>query len=169
MRGRIVHRLLQALPAVAPERRMEAARKPFSRIKDFSEAERDDIIREVLGVLNDARFASLFAPGSRAEVPIVGLISPSQRVSGQLDRLAVTESEVLIADYKSDRTIPHKVEEIPPGHIEQLALYCAVLRKVYPNHMVRAALVWTLGPALIEVPAALLDAALSRLSAGKNT
>ena len=169
MRGRIVHRLLQALPAVAPERRIEAARKPFVRTKDFSAAERDDIIREVLAVLNDTRFASLFAVGSRAEVPIVGLVSPTQRVSGQVDRLAVTESEVLIADYKSDRTVPRELDDIPPGHIEQLALYRAVLRKLYPNHLVRAALIWTLGPALIEVPAATLDAALSRLSTRKNT
>src|SRR4029077_19550211 len=164
MRGRIVHRLLQALPAVAPEHRMESARKPFARIKDFSAAERDDIIREVLAVLNDTRFASLFAPGSRAEVPIVGLVSPAQQVAGQVDRLAVTASEVLIADYKSDRTVPRELDDIPPGHIEQLALYRAVLRKLYPNHLVRAALVWSLGPALIEVPTATLDAALSRLS-----
>ncbi|TMJ02242.1 MAG: double-strand break repair helicase AddA [Alphaproteobacteria bacterium] len=164
MRGRIVHRLLQALPAVAPERRMEAARKPFARTKDFGEAERDDIVREVLGVLNDARFASLFARLSRAEVPIVGYVSDGRKVSGQVDRLAVTDAEVLIADYKSDRTVPHRLEDIQPGHVEQLALYRAVLRKLYPNHSVRAALVWTLGPTLIELPAGVLEAALSRVS-----
>jgi ATP-dependent helicase/nuclease subunit A len=164
MRGRIVHQLLQALPAVAPEHRAGAAKKPFARAQVFSDAERDDIIREVLGVLNDGRFASLFAPGSRAEVPIVGYVADGRKVSGQVDRLAVTESEVLIADYKSDRTVPHGLEDAPAGHIEQLALYRAVLRKLYPNHMVRAALVWTLGPRLIELPASVLDAALSRVS-----
>jgi ATP-dependent helicase/nuclease subunit A len=155
---------LQALPALPPERRAEAARKPFARLKDFSEAERDALIAEVLNVLNDARFASLFAPSSRAEVPIVGRLSPSLRVSGQVDRLAVTESEVLIADYKSDRAVPRSLDDVPQGHIGQLALYRAVLRKLYPNHAVRAALVWTVGPALIEIPAALLDTALSRLA-----
>jgi ATP-dependent helicase/nuclease subunit A len=169
MRGRIVHRLLQALSALPPERRAEAARKPFARAKEFSEAERDAIIREVLGVLDDARFASLFGAASHAEVPIAGYISDGRKVSGQVDRLAVTESEVLIADYKSDRTVPHKLEEISPGHIEQLALYRAVLRKLYPDHAVRAALVWTLGPKLIELPAAVLDAAWLRLAHSKNT
>ena len=48
----------------------------------------------------------------------------------------------------------------------QLALYRAVLRELYPNHSVRAALVWTAGPALTELPAPLLDAELSRLAAG---
>jgi len=171
-RGRIVHRLLQALPALAPERRAEAAGKPFARIKDFSDAERDAIIGEVLAVLGDARFAPLFGPGSRAEVPIVGYVSHGghrQKVSGQVDRLAVTESAVLIADYKSDRAVPRAADAIPQSYVGQLALYRAVLRLLYPNHEVRAALVWTLGPVLIEVPSALLDAELSRLGTPKNT
>jgi ATP-dependent helicase/nuclease subunit A len=169
-RGRIVHRLLQALPAVAPEHRAEAARKPFARLKEFSEAERESIIGEVLAVLDDVRFAPLFAEGSRAEVPIVGYVGERRlKVSGQVDRLAVTEKAVLIADYKSDRTVPRDANDIPQGHIGQLALYRAVLQLLYPNHEVRAALVWALGPVLIEVPAARLDAELSRLGARKNT
>jgi ATP-dependent helicase/nuclease subunit A len=171
-RGRIVHRLLQALPALPHERRAAAAQRPFARTKEFSGAERDNIIGEVLAVLDGARFAPLFAAGSRAEVPIVGYVSQGgtrQKVSGQVDRLAVTESEVLIADYKSDRAVPRRMEDIPQNHIGQLALYRAVLRRLYPNHEVRAALIWTLGPALIEVSAELLDSALSRLATRKHT
>jgi ATP-dependent helicase/nuclease subunit A len=164
-RGRIVHRLLQALPVLPPKNRAETARKHLARAKDFSDSERDTIRREVLGLLDDARFASLFAEGSRAEVPIVGIVSQGERVSGQVDRLAVTDSEVLIADYKSDRFVPSRVEDISQAYVRQLALYRAVLQRLYPNHRVRAALVWTAGPALMELPAALLDAALSRLSA----
>ena len=99
-------------------------------------------------------------------MPIVGFVSQNERVSGQVDRLAVTPSEVLIADYKSDRIVPNRTEDISPSYVRQLALYRAVLRKLYPNHSVRAALVFTAGPALIELPAPLLDAELSRLAAG---
>jgi ATP-dependent helicase/nuclease subunit A len=165
-RGRVVHRLLQALPALPSERRAEAARKHLARANDLEPADHEALLREVLAILDDARFASLFAENSRAEVPIVGLVSPRERVSGQVDRLAVTATEVLIADYKSDRTVPAKVEEISPSYVRQLALYRAVLRKLYPNHTVRAALIFTAGPALIELPAPLLDAELSRLAAG---
>jgi ATP-dependent helicase/nuclease subunit A len=165
-RGRTVHRLLQALPALPPDRRAEAARKHLVRAKDLDETDCEPLLREVLAILNEAHFASLFAENSRAEVPIVGVISPGGRVSGQVDRLAVTASEVLIADYKSDRAAPKRAEEIPPSYVRQLALYRAVLRKLYPNHAVRAALVFTAGPALMELPAALLDAELSRLVTG---
>jgi len=165
-RGRIVHRLLQALPPLLPERRAEAARKHLARAKDLEAAEHDRVLREVLAILDDARFASLFTEHSRAEVPIVGMVAPGGRVSGQVDRLAVTDKEVLIADYKSDAAVPAAISEISPNYIRQLALYRAVLRKLYPNHTVRAALIFTAGPRLMELPAALLETELSRLVTG---
>ena len=152
-RGRIVHRLLQALPAIAPERRAEAIRRYLARDeKDFSDAERAVIAAEVLTVLDDPRFAPLFAPDSRAEVPIVGRLPGGVEVSGQVDRLAVTAEAVLIADYKTNRPAPQRVENVPQAYVRQLALYRAVLGVLYPGRAVRAALVWTEGPALMEVP-----------------
>jgi ATP-dependent helicase/nuclease subunit A len=47
--------------------------------------------------------------------------------------------------------------------VTQLALYRAVLRQIYPNHAIRAALLWTERPLLMELPAMVLDAALARL------
>jgi ATP-dependent helicase/nuclease subunit A len=76
---------------------------------------------------------------------------------------------VLIADYKSDRVIPDQADGIPEYYLTQLALYRAVLRKLYPNHRVRAALVFTAGPALIEIPEPMLDLAMSRLNAIQDT
>ena len=40
----------------------------------------------------------------------------------------------------------------------QLALYRAVLRRLYPDRPVRAALLWTEVPDLMEIPADALDA-----------
>ena len=79
-------------------------------------------------MLDDPRFAALFRPGSRAEVPIVGrLTGRTLAVSGQVDRLAVTTDAVLIADYKTNRPAPRRFEDVPPAYIRQLALYRAVL------------------------------------------
>jgi ATP-dependent helicase/nuclease subunit A len=161
-RGRILHRLLQALPGLPAERRAEAAQQHVSRIRELSAGERDTIVREVLGLLDDARFSGLFAEGSRAEVPIAGVLDGAH-VSGQVDRLAITATEVLIADYKSDRAVPH-ADDIPQAYIGQLALYRAVLRLLYPNHYVRAALIFTAGPVLTELAETALDNAMSRLT-----
>ena len=103
---------------------------------DWSEAERDALARQVLALLDDARFAPVFAAGSRAEVAIVGrLARPGgpALVSGQIDRLVVTPSEVLIVDYKTGPAPPPAPAEAPPAYIRQLALYRAVLEKLYPR------------------------------------
>jgi ATP-dependent helicase/nuclease subunit A len=162
-RGRVVHRLLQALPALPSERRAEAARQHVARVKELQESERETIVVEVLSLLEDARFAALFAARAQAEVSIAGILADGQRVSGVVDRLAVTDTQVLIADYKSDRAVPSSIERIPDSYVGQLALYRAVLRRLYPNHHVRAVLIWTAGPALTELPDAVLDHAMSKL------
>ena len=46
--------------------------------------------------------------------------------------------------------MPPTAKEAPPAYVEQLALYRAVLGRIYPGRTVRAALVWTEGPALME-------------------
>jgi ATP-dependent helicase/nuclease subunit A len=157
---------MQSLPDIAPERRAEAARRHLARAaKKFQEAEREAILAQVLAVMEDARFSALFA-NSRAEVPIVGrLAGPGGEiaVSGQVDRLAVTPDCVWIADYKSNRPPPRRLQDVPPAYIAQLALYRAVLAKLY-DRPVRAALIWTEGPDLMEIPAAALDAALARVT-----
>ena len=130
-RGTLVHRLLQALPAIAPEARTPAAQRHLARAGAlFSAAERDSMLAQVRLILEDPRFAELFGAGSRAEVPIVGRISAGGRtiaVSGQVDRLAVTPGGVLIADYKTNRPAPRRLEDVPRGYLSQLALYRAVL------------------------------------------
>jgi ATP-dependent helicase/nuclease subunit A len=85
-------------------------------------------------------------------------------VSGQIDRLVVTPEAILIADYKTNRIVPETVEAAPPAYVGQLALYRAVLGKIYAARNVRAALVWTEGPVLMEFSASTLDAALARVT-----
>jgi ATP-dependent helicase/nuclease subunit A len=81
-------------------------------------------------------------------------------VSGLVDRLAVTADSVLIADYKTNRPAPRRPEDVPT-YVTQLALYRAVLARLYPGKRVRAALIWTDVPDLMELSATALDAALA--------
>jgi len=166
-RGRILHRLMQSLPDI-PEAARKAAIEHYLKntAADFAPAEQAELARHVLTILNDLVFADLFAPGSRAEVPIVGRLAregaPAFTVAGQVDRLAVTGDSVLIADYKTDRTLPSDPAAVPDRYVGQLALYRAVLQRVYPGKTIRTALIFTGGPTVIELPGAALDAALAR-------
>jgi len=167
-RGVLMHRLLQSLPDIAHAERTAAARRHLARnAADFTAAECESMVQAVCRLLNDLRFAELFLPGSRAEVPIVGRLRGANgtiTVSGQVDRLVVAEDAVLLADYKTNRPAPRRMEDVPEPYVAQLALYRAVLGQLYPEKAVRAALVWTDVPDLMEMPAARLDAALTRVT-----
>jgi ATP-dependent helicase/nuclease subunit A len=170
-RGTLVHRLLQSLPEMDAARRLDAAARYLARnAGDWSEAERAALARSVLDLIADARFAEVFAPGSRAEVSIVGRLPrpgrPPALVSGQIDRLVVTPTEVLIVDFKTNHAPPTKAAEAPAAYLRQLALYREVLAKLYPGRPVRAALVWTETPEFMEISVPALDAALASLGAG---
>jgi ATP-dependent helicase/nuclease subunit A len=165
-RGVLMHRLLQSLPDLHPAARLEAGRRHLARTAGaLSVGERETMLGEVRAVLEDPRFAELFQPGSRAEVPIVGRLEyqgRNLRVSGLVDRLAVTPDAVLIADYKTNRPAPATIEDVPEAYITQLALYRAVMSQLYPGRSIRAALLFTEVPELMEIPAATLDRALAR-------
>jgi len=163
LRGTLLHRLMQSLPDIPAERRRHAADDYLARKGgDLSAEDRAELAAQVMLVLEDPRFYELYGPHSRAEVPIVGRIEiggKTIKVSGQIDRLAVSQSTVLIADFKTNRPPPRRLEEVP-HYVRQLALYRAVLAKLYPDKIVRAALIWTEVPDLMEVSAEVLDSAL---------
>ncbi|MBM3569868.1 MAG: double-strand break repair helicase AddA, partial [Alphaproteobacteria bacterium] len=169
-RGRIVHRLLQLLPELPVARRAAAARRFLADPAHGLDATaREALAAEVLAVLADAAFAPIFAPGSRAEVPIAGLVG-QVAVSGQIDRLAIGSEEILAVDFKTNRAPPAAPETAAPAYLAQMAAYRALLRRAFPGRRVRTALVWTDGPRLMALPDALLDRHLpARLDSDPST
>ncbi len=159
-RGRLVHRLLQTLPEVPPEERPAAAARFLARpVWSLSVARQAEIAREVHAVLTDPAWGALFGPGSRAEVPVVGMVG-ERILSGQVDRLVVTPEAVLIVDFKTNRPPPRRAAEVAPVYVRQMAAYRAALACIYPGRAIRCALLWTDGPTLMPLDAALLDDSL---------
>jgi ATP-dependent helicase/nuclease subunit A len=164
-RGLIIHRLLQSLPDLSPAQRRKAAAAYVKRPGwDLDEAAQEEIVTETLAVLNLPGFAPLFAEGSKAEVPLTGLVG-GFAVSGQVDRLAVTDTDVWIIDYKTNRPPPRKHDRVDPAYVFQMATYRAALRAIYPDRAIRCVLLWThggeTGPFTMELNAAQMDEALN--------
>ncbi len=159
-RGRLIHRLLQSLPDLPRDDRAPAVRRFLANpAQNLAAAEQVALAAEVLAVLDHPDFAAVFAPGSQAEVPLAGTIG-TMTISGQVDRLVVMPSQILLVDYKSNRPPPADVAQVGLAYLRQMALYRAALRQIFPDRPVRAALLWTDGPRLMELPPALLDTAL---------
>ncbi len=167
--GRIVHALLQHLPDIEPSRRREAGDRYLkARAENLPELQRVAILEDVLRLIDDPALAEIFGEGSRVEVAVSGrLARPGGRdldVAGQIDRLAIGPDGVWIADFKTGRARP--VDDTPQTYLTQLALYRAVMAELYPGRSVRALLVWTAGPSVVEIEAGRLDAALERVLRG---
>ena len=169
-RGILVHALLEHLPALSPDLWQAAAVRVLDRNgRDLSDEQRAEIIVEAIRVLEHKEFANLFAANSSAECSFIASIDapkaldPGLRISGQIDRLVVTEREVLIIDYKTNRHVPLNAKEIPTAYIAQLAAYRLSVRPLFGDKSIRCALLWTKQPSLMWLPDALLDQYESQL------
>ena len=163
-RGRLMHELLRHLPALPAADRAAAARRFLGHAAHgLDEREIASWSAEALAVIEAPDHRALFAEGSRAEVPLIGSVRTPRgvfTVSGQVDRLAVTSREVMIVDYKTNRPPPADAEGVALTYRRQLALYRALLGTIYPTHIVRAFLLWTATPRLMEVDAETLDSSM---------
>lgn len=154
-RGRLLHELLRHLPALPSGERPAAARRFLAQPGHGLAPE--DVERwaaEALAVTEAPEHAALFAEGSRAEVPLIGTVQTPRgtfTVSGQVDRLAVSARTVLIVDFKTNRPPPDAADDVPLAYRRQLALYRALLQRIYPGRAVRAFLLWTAVPRLMEI------------------
>ncbi|MEI8393631.1 MAG: double-strand break repair helicase AddA [Rhodospirillaceae bacterium] len=158
-RGLLLHRLFQTLPDLEPGVRATAARRFLMRpVHGLSAAVCEEMVAEALAVLEHPDFAPLFGPGSRAEVPLVGTVG-ERVLSGQIDRLLVTECDVWIVDFKTNRPPPRSPADVAPLYLGQMASYRTAIRMIYPQHTVHCLLLWTDGPDMMELPESLLAAA----------
>ncbi len=157
-RGILVHQILEILPTL-PQTVWEKALAAYLArpALGLKEAERAQLVTEILNVLRHPEFAPIFGAGSRAETPVVGIAGGNRVLSGQMDRLLVTENEVLVIDYKTNRPPPSRVEDVHIAYLKQMAAYRAVMQKIYPNRPVKCALLWTDGPTLMPLPEGLLE------------
>lgn len=156
-RGRIIHRLLELLPPLSAAEREPACRRFLGlSIHGLDQTQIKAITAETLAILSDPVFGHLFGPGSRAEVPLAGKIG-DRVIAGQVDRLLVTDGEVHIVDYKTNRPVPDSADQAPVAYLKQMAAYRAVLTEIYPKHSVRCALLWTVAPKLMPISKEILD------------
>jgi ATP-dependent helicase/nuclease subunit A len=70
---------------------------------------------------------------------------------------------ILIVDYKTNRPPPREVAQVAEAYLLQLAAYGLAVKRIFPGLHVRAALLWTDGPRLMEIPPPVLEAQQQRL------
>jgi ATP-dependent helicase/nuclease subunit A len=170
LRGTLTHGLLEHLPTL-PKEAWAAAAEAFvaSGGAQLPASVRKSIVKETLAVLRDPMFAPLFGPTSRAEVAIVADVphpqgrGPALRLAGKIDRLVEDGTTILIVDYKTNRPPPKDVAQVAEAYLLQLAAYRLAVQRIFPALHVRAAILWTDGPRIMEISTSMLEAQQQRL------
>ena len=165
LEGRLAHALLEMLPNLPLERRSGAATAYLDAWRGaLPQSARVALASKVLAAIGAPELSPIFAPGSRGEVPLTGLLPrpgrPDLQYSGRLDRLVATDEGVLIVDFK----LGQKPDRPAAAHVAQLALYRVALQPLYRGLAIRAALVYLDGPTLALIDQAELDAALNAVA-----
>jgi len=163
-RGNLIHKLLEILPQIPPAKRQSSA-LTYLEQQGLERGAAKALSAEVFAIIDNPDFSHIFGHGSHnglsmAEVSLAGgaaELPDSVRLSGQIDRLCITDDSVWIVDYKSNRPPPKTATEIAPLYVRQMAAYRALARELYPGKKIYTALLWTDGPHMMVIPDALLD------------
>ncbi|PZQ49939.1 MAG: double-strand break repair helicase AddA [Rhodovulum sulfidophilum] len=160
-RGEAVHLLLERLRAHPPADWPALAARLLPGRADL-----DPLLAEAAAVLRAPELAEIFAPDALAEVEIAAPLPGGARLIGRIDRLVVAPDRVLAVDFKTNRGVPERPEQVPEGILRQMGAYAAALAAIWPGRRVETAVLWTRTARLMPLPAALTAAALARAEGG---
>jgi ATP-dependent helicase/nuclease subunit A len=108
-------------------------------------------------VLQHPDLAVFFNDEAQSEVAIGG----ANGFSGRIDRMVVADDCIYLLDYKTNR---HPLATIGPNHLYalQMANYAKFLKLAFPDHSLKAALLWTQTGAVTWISHTVLSQALER-------
>ncbi|GAA4658412.1 double-strand break repair helicase AddA [Bartonella pachyuromydis] len=165
--GNIIHRLLQYLPNCSPQKRRDYAQHYLnSKASHWQETQKEKALCHVWQILDHVYLIPLFSEHSRAEVPLMGTVKirgKEHAISGQIDRLYITENSIIFADFKTG-TPPEDEAAIPPHHLLQMALYRKLLQAIHPNKDIQALLIYSKEAKVFKLFPEKLEALLNEIA-----
>lgn len=162
--GIALHALLQHLGRVDRTEWDPVARKALMTLIPELPDSHERLAAKAVSILGRPELQYLFGTNSRAEVPFLADVrrkGEPVRLAGRIDRLVVGPDSVLVVDFKSDARAPLDPADVPPAYATQLGLYALVASQLFPDHDVRAGILWTSLESLLELPRKALAEAAS--------
>jgi ATP-dependent helicase/nuclease subunit A len=156
-RGLASHRLAEVMGDASLDNRVSVGLRWAAKLS--LEA---DMVHRLASAMAMPDLAGLFSADGQSEVSIEGELADQHRVSGRIDRLFIGADEILILDFKTNRS-PVRVLEAEHGYVRQMAIYVALLQQAYPRHLIKAALLWTQSGEVTWISQGLLSQALDEM------
>ena len=165
-RGIQIHKLLEILPDVDQRRWSQQGPSILAAAGVAAEpVEFSALMREAAGVIQNPDLGFLFSPDALSEVGISGQLSPkhAKQMNGVIDRLLVRDEDVWVVDFKSNANVPKAPSDVPLGLLRQLGAYATAVARLYPNHIIKPAILWTKTAQLMPISYAEVAAEISKV------
>lgn len=161
MRGTAIHLLLEHLPNMPVADRPKTAAALLATLDAGAIAA--DVPAVVDGILTAPHLSHLWTSPALAEVDFTAQVG-AHRFHGSIDRLLITDTHVLAVDYKSNRLVPSSPDQTPEGLLRQMGAYQESLAKIFPDHTIEVAILWTQTAQLMTLANELTSDALNRVT-----
>ena len=162
-RGTLIHLLLEHLPLLEQHDRIEVAEQLVRQNEpDISPGLFEEIYNKCEWLLGKQDLKHLFEPHTMSEVPVTACLPDGFELPlyGIIDKLVVRDGKVLAVDYKSHSSPPDLPGDIPEEILRQMGAYQWALDRIYPDHEVELAVLWTENGKLMPVPREMAVSAL---------
>jgi ATP-dependent helicase/nuclease subunit A len=163
-RGSIIHLLLEHLPLVDRSERQDLGQKLLLGQEDNTFDL--DLVDQVIQLLDNPDLVPIFNNDALVEVVITAKLPEldGERIHGAIDRLLITDTNVLAIDYKTNVKVPASADKTPVGLLRQMGAYQSALQQIFPDHTVETAILWTQTATLVRLPSALTISALRSIT-----
>ncbi|MEM6602931.1 MAG: double-strand break repair helicase AddA [Pseudomonadota bacterium] len=146
-RGTIIHNILEIIPHIAPEKRETLIEKKLLSHMASGALSEDDTHKtttEIMALIENPEMMLLLSSDGFSEVPITGQIMSlgGISISGQVDRMIITEETIIIADYKSDQALT-ETSPVKQNYVLQMAFYYYALKELYPDKKIETYIIGT--------------------------
>lgn len=99
------------------------------------------VIQQLYKLFELYSFQEILQMQTYTEVSIANKYDGISRI-GRVDLLAMSDTKIIIIDYKTDKNTPVDIKKINNQYIEQLKFYKSTLELIYKDHYVEAKILW---------------------------
>ncbi len=149
LRGSLIHKILEKISVMgAVKNDAETTITRYLANNGLTEKQAKEDATQIMALIN--AYPQFFNPKSEAmnqqkilnEVPIVGdVVDEAGKVQsfyGIIDRLMITDNNVLVLDYKTGKRNLRKLQ----NYQKVMKIYSQLLQPLYPQHNIETALLW---------------------------
>ncbi|WP_420857842.1 double-strand break repair helicase AddA [Marivivens marinus] len=168
LRGTLIHRLLEHLPGIAADKRETVGKAIIAGEPDaVLVPDAGGLVALAIGLLDHPDLSPLFDRPALSEVEIAASLTElgGRQIRGAIDLLIVEDDRVRVIDFKSNRVVPDRPEDVPEGLMRQMGAYTAALHQIYPDKVIEPAILWVSAQKLMTLEESAVTAALLRVDA----